>query len=84
MVISTATCCESRALLMHVYPDGIKAYSHEHLIVFGGSSRYPVRRLHQMPTTNGKSNRLILAIGREWLYERGASTEMRVTPTLPF
>ena len=30
MSISTAPRCEIRALVMHVYPDGIKAYGHEH------------------------------------------------------
>ena len=29
MPISKAPSCEIRALVMHVYPDGIKAFGHE-------------------------------------------------------
>ncbi|CAK6694611.1 hypothetical protein IFHNHDMJ_01661 [Synechococcus sp. CBW1107] len=28
MALPTAPCCEIRCLLLHVYPDGIKAYGH--------------------------------------------------------
>ena len=33
MAISKAPSCEIRALVMHVYPDGIKAFGHERLDV---------------------------------------------------
>jgi hypothetical protein len=50
MAISTAPRCESRAHVMHVYPDGIKAYGHERLTVCVGSCGKPFRKLRYMPT----------------------------------
>jgi hypothetical protein len=41
--------CEIRALVMHVYPDGIKAYPHERLTVYVGRRGKPVRKLRYMP-----------------------------------
>ncbi len=49
MAISTAPRCEIRALMMHVYPDGIKAYGHERLTVSVGRRGKPVRKLRYMP-----------------------------------
>jgi hypothetical protein len=49
MAISTAPRCEIRALVMHVYPDGIKAYPHERLTVYVGRRGKPVRKLRYMP-----------------------------------
>ena len=45
MAISTAPRCEIRGLVMHVYPDGIKAYGHERHIVYVGRRGKPVRKL---------------------------------------
>lgn len=49
MAISTASRCEIRALVMHVYPGGIKAYDHEHFTIFVGRRGKPVRKLRNMP-----------------------------------
>jgi hypothetical protein len=36
MAIPSAPCCQIRALVIHVYPDGIKAYGHErHTVPLG-------------------------------------------------
>jgi hypothetical protein len=42
--ISTAPRCEIRALVMHVYPDRIKAYGHERHTVYVGRRSKPVRK----------------------------------------
>ena len=47
--ISTVPCCEIRALVMHVYPDGIKAYGHERHTVYVCRRGKPVRKLRYMP-----------------------------------
>ena len=47
--ISTVPCCEIRALVMHLYPDGIKVYGHDRLTVYVGRSGKPVRRLRKYP-----------------------------------
>ena len=49
MAISTAPRCEIRGLVMHVYPDGIKAYGHERHTVYLGRRGKPVRKLRFMP-----------------------------------
>ncbi|MFM7752892.1 MAG: hypothetical protein ACKO58_00640 [Cyanobium sp.] len=49
MAISTTPRCEIRGLVMHVYPDGIKAYGHERHIVYVGRRGKPVRKLRFMP-----------------------------------
>ena len=49
LAISTAPRCEIRALVMHVYPDGIKAYGHERHTVYVGRRGKPVRKLRTMP-----------------------------------
>ena len=45
MVISTALRCEIRSLVMHVYPDGIKAYGQRGRTVYIGRRGKPVRKL---------------------------------------
>ena len=45
MAISTAPRCEIRALVMHVYPDGIKAYGHERHTVYVGRKIYNCKDL---------------------------------------
>jgi hypothetical protein len=49
IAISTAPRCEIRALVMHVYPDGIKAFPHERLTVYVGRRGKPVRKPRYMP-----------------------------------
>ena len=49
MAISKAPSCEIRALVMHVYPDGIKAYGHERLDVPLGRRGKPVKKVRFMP-----------------------------------
>jgi hypothetical protein len=40
MVIPTGSCCQIRALVMHVYPDDIKWYGHErHTVALGCRGR---------------------------------------------
>ena len=41
--------CESRALVMPFYPDGIKAYGHERHTVYVGRRGKPVCRLRKYP-----------------------------------
>ena len=49
MAISKAPSCEIRALVMHVYPDGIKAFGHERLDVPLGRRGKPVKKVRFMP-----------------------------------
>jgi hypothetical protein len=49
MVISTAPRCEIRALVLHIYPDGIKAYGHERITQPVGRSGKPVKKIRYMP-----------------------------------
>ena len=44
MAIPSGPCCQIRALVIHVYPDGIKAYSHERHTVALGRRGKPVKR----------------------------------------
>jgi hypothetical protein len=48
MAISKAPSCEIRALVMHVYPDGIKAFGHERLDVPLGRRGQPVKKVRFM------------------------------------
>ena len=45
MAISKAPSSEIRALVMHVYPDGIKAFGHERLDVPLGRRGKPVKKV---------------------------------------
>ena len=49
MAFSTAPRCEIRALVMHFYPDGIKAYGHERVTIPLGRRGKPVRKIRFMP-----------------------------------
>ena len=49
MAISKAPSCEIRALVMHVYPDGIKAFGHKRLDVPLGRRGKPVKKVRFMP-----------------------------------
>ncbi|MFM7676013.1 MAG: hypothetical protein ACKO5F_10615 [Synechococcus sp.] len=49
MTRPTAPCCEIRCLLLHVYPDGIKAYGHERLTTPLCRRGKPVRKLRFIP-----------------------------------
>jgi hypothetical protein len=49
MAIGKAPRCEIRSLVMHIYPDGIKAYGHErHTVPFGRRGK-PVKKMRFMP-----------------------------------
>ena len=45
----TAPCCEVRFLVLHTYPDGIKAYGHERLTIPIGRRGKPVKKLRLIP-----------------------------------
>ena len=47
--ISTVPCCEIRALVMHLYPDGIKDYHHDHLTVYVSRRGKPVLERRYLP-----------------------------------
>ena len=49
MAISKAPRCETRALVLHVYPDGIKAHGHERHTVHLGRRGKPIKKLRYMP-----------------------------------
>ena len=49
MAIPSAPRCEIRRLVMHVYPDGIKAYGHERLTVPVGRRGKPIQKMRFMP-----------------------------------
>ena len=49
MAISKAPSCEIRALVMHFYPDGIKAFGHERHDVHLGRRGKPVKKVRFMP-----------------------------------
>ena len=49
MAISSSPRCEIRALVMHVYPDGIKAHGHERLTTPVGRRGKPVKKVRYMP-----------------------------------
>ena len=49
MAISKSPRCEIRALVMHIYPDGIKAHGHELHTVHLGRRGKPVKKLRFMP-----------------------------------
>ncbi len=39
-----APCCELRTLVLHTYPDGIKAYGHERITTPMGRRGKPVKK----------------------------------------
>jgi len=45
----TAPCCEIRFLVLHTYPDGIKAYGHERITTPIGRRGKPVKKLRLIP-----------------------------------
>ncbi len=49
MARSTAPCCEIRTLVLHTYPDGIKAYGHELTTTAIGRLGKPVKKLRLIP-----------------------------------
>jgi hypothetical protein len=49
MARPTAPCCEIRTLVLHTYPDGIKAYGHERITTPMGRRGKPVKKLRLIP-----------------------------------
>ena len=49
MAISKAPRCEIRSLVMHIYPDGIKAYGHERITQPIGRRGKTIKKLRYMP-----------------------------------
>ena len=49
MAISKAPRCEIRCLVMHIYPDGIKAYGHERITQPIGRRGKPIKKLRYTP-----------------------------------
>ena len=49
MARHTAPCCEIRFLVLHTYPDGIKAYGHERITTPIGRCGRPVKKLRLIP-----------------------------------
>ncbi|MFZ9463663.1 MAG: hypothetical protein ACO262_08640 [Vulcanococcus sp.] len=49
MAHPTAPCCEIRTLVLHTYPDGIKAFGHERITTPMGRRGKPVRKLRLIP-----------------------------------
>jgi len=45
-------CCEIRFLVLHTYPDGIKAYGHERITTPIGRRGKPVKKLRLIPAEN--------------------------------
>ena len=43
MARTSAPCCELRPLVLHTYPDGIKAYGHERITTPMGRRGKPVK-----------------------------------------
>jgi hypothetical protein len=48
MAIPSAPRCEIRRLVMHAYPDGIKAYGHERLTLPVGRRGKPIENMRFM------------------------------------
>ena len=49
MARPTAPCCEIRTLVLHTYPDGIKAYGHERTTTPIGRRGKPIKKLRLIP-----------------------------------
>jgi hypothetical protein len=49
MAISSAPRCEIRALVLHIYPDGIKAFGHERITQSIGRRGKPIKKMRYMP-----------------------------------
>jgi hypothetical protein len=50
MADASAPCCEIRTLVLHAYPDGIKAYGHERVTTPMGRRGKPVKKLRLIAT----------------------------------
>jgi hypothetical protein len=55
MAISKAPRCEIRCLVMHIYPDGIKAYGHERITQPIGRRGKPIKKLRYMPMARAQA-----------------------------
>ena len=55
MARPTAPCCEIRTLVLHTYPDGIKAHGHERTTVAIGRRGKPVKKLRLIPAEKAYS-----------------------------
>ncbi len=51
----TAPCCEIRFLVLHTYPDGIKAYGYERITTPIGRRGKPVKKLCLIPAEDAHS-----------------------------
>ena len=49
MAYVSATCCELRTLVLHTYPDGIKAYGHGRITTPLGRRGNPLKKLRLIP-----------------------------------
>ena len=49
MARTSALCCELRTLVLHTYPDGIKAYGHERITTPMGRRVELVKKLRLIP-----------------------------------
>ena len=58
MARPTAPCCEIRFLVLHAYPDGIKAYGHERITTPIGRRGKPVKTLRLLPLNDNRRFRL--------------------------
>ena len=50
MAHASAPCCELRTLVLHTYPDGIKAYGHERITTPMGRRGKSVKKLSPIPS----------------------------------
>ena len=64
-------CCQIRALVMHVYPDGIKAYGHERLTNPVGRRGKPIKKMRFIPAERAHAP-CSQAAGAIWHHRVGA------------
>ena len=55
MAFSKAPRCEIRCLVMHIYPDGIKAYGHERITQSISRRSKPIKKLRYVPMATSAS-----------------------------
>ena len=75
MAHPTAPCCEIRTLVLHTYPDGIKAYGHERITTPMGRRGTSVKKPRLIPAKRAYALALeVISAGysQRWFHLRSA------------
>ena len=79
MARPTAPCCEIRFLVLHTYPDGIKAYGHERITTPIGRRGKPVKKLRLIPAEDAHAMARATSADPSWSQATSRSASGRTS-----